>query len=149
MRLAGVSFVAFQVVGITTMNPFVELWGAVLAAIAALGLLWFIVRTIQRSSREIADTPTLWVGRDYACPACARPLRQGWVLMGKGAIWAERDQRPLSPFVHIGNAMPNTISMSWRPATNLAWRCEHCELLLIDHSRLVARRRAARATGPG
>lgn len=112
-------------------------WLAGGLAIGALLFLLILVRHLRRQSREVPATDALWHGRDYACPQCGQPLQPGWVLLGKGAIWSPRHQQPPGTFAHLGMALPNTISLSLRPASNMAWRCPDCQLLLIDHSRLV------------
>jgi hypothetical protein len=64
-------------------------------------------------------------------------MEQGWALLGKGAIWSSRSRAKPGTFSHIGAALDNTISMSLRPAVNMAWRCASCRLLLLDHAKLV------------
>ncbi|TCT21511.1 PF20097 family protein [Thiobaca trueperi] len=118
-----------------TAHP--ALWPAAAVAIGALLSLLLLVRHLRRQSCEVPATDALWHGRDYACPQCCQPLQPGRVLLGKGAIWSPRHQRPPGAFAHLGMALPNTISLSLRPASNMAWRCPDCQLLLIDHSRLV------------
>lgn len=107
------------------------------AAIAALLALWAIVRHLQGKACESPATSDLWSGRAYACPDCGTAMEAGWVMLGKGAIWSSREKGPPGAFAHIGNALPNTISLSLRPAANMAWRCSSCRLLLIDHAKLV------------
>ena len=108
-----------------------------LVAILALVLLLHLLRTIRRRSREVAGTPALWEGRDYRCPGCRGDLEPGWVMLGRGAIWRDRAKGPPGPFNTIAGALPNTISLSLRPAANQGWRCPRCQLLLVDYSRLV------------
>ena len=64
-------------------------------------------------------------------------MQQGWVLLGKGAIWSERVVGAPGVFSHIGQALPNTLSMHLKPAVNMAWRCAPCAILTIDHDKLV------------
>ena len=106
-------------------------------AIAALSVLLVLVRRIARRSRTLPDIPSLWHGRDYACPQCGAAMQPGWVLLGKGAIWSDRARGKPGAFANIGQALPNTISLNLRPAVNMAWRCAGCRLLLIDHDKLV------------
>jgi ribosomal protein L37AE/L43A len=112
---------------ITALIPF---------ALAMAALLWIVVR-VRRRSRDVSDAPALWQRRDYVCPDCGHRMQQGWVLMGKGAIWTERARARPGLFAHIGNALPNTLSMRLPPAANMAWRCDNCRMLLIDHDKLV------------
>ena len=106
-------------------------------AILALILLLVLVRIMRRRSREVDNTPGLWQGRDYRCPGCRGALESGWVMLGRGAIWKNRSEGPPGAFSTIAGALPNTLSLSLRPAANQAWRCPRCQLLLVDHSRLV------------
>lgn len=108
-----------------------------ITAVGSLLFLLWLVRTIQRRNRTVSDDPRLWEGSDYRCPKCGIDMEQGWVLLGKGAIWSSRRQGKAGTFSHIGSSLENTISMSLRPASNMAWRCHGCRLLLLDHDKLV------------
>jgi len=114
-----------------------ELTVALIIALLAIGTLLALVYWVGRRNRVVADDPALWSGRDYPCPQCGAPMRQGWVMLGKGAIWSERAAGRPGAFAHIGQALPNTISMQLKPAANMAWRCDACRILTIDHDKLV------------
>ena len=105
--------------------------------VAATGLLLALVVWIRRHHRAVPDDAALWQGRDYPCPGCGAAMTQGWVMLGKGAIFATRGQGRPGLFAHIGSALPNTIGMHMRPAANMAWHCDECRLLLLDHDKLV------------
>jgi hypothetical protein len=119
------------------MIPDLAFWVGVAVAISALAALWAMMRQLKGITRETLPTPELWAGRSYRCPQCSAEMQAGWVMLGKGAIWSSREKGPPGAFAHIGSALPNTISLSLRPAANMAWRCSRCELLLIDHGKLV------------
>jgi hypothetical protein len=104
------------------------------AAIAAL--LWLLVRT-QRRNHAVKDAPELWSGLDYCCPKCGAHMERGWVLLGKGAIWSDHAQGRPGAFSLITQALPNTLSFRVQPASNMAWRCSACRLLLVDYAKLV------------
>jgi hypothetical protein len=112
---------------------------AALICVSALLALFWLVRHIDRKSTKVADRVALWNERDYLCPACGEPMEQGWVMLGKGAIWSQRSKGKPGIFSSIGSALDNTISLSLRPASNMAWRCSDCRLLVVDHSKLVER----------
>ena len=101
--------------------------------LALAGILW----RIERKGTKVPDSVALWNGREYSCPGCGSTMRQGWVLLGKGAIWSARSAGRPGTFASIGSALDNTISLSIPPASNMAWRCPPCGLLLLDHSKLV------------
>lgn len=119
---------------VSTQSGFIIAAGLALSVLLAL---WWLVRHLQRQTQCVAATPDLWTDRDYCCPACGQPMQPGWLLLGKGAIWTERNQRPPSTFAHLGQALPNTISLDWRPASNMSWRCHSCQLLLVDHAKMI------------
>jgi hypothetical protein len=108
-----------------------------LTAALGVGALVWLLLWIGRHNRAVADAPALWQGRDYGCPRCGAAMAQGWVMLGKGAIFSPRARGRPGPFAHIGRALPNTISLHFRPAANMAWHCPACRLLLIDHDKLV------------
>jgi hypothetical protein len=118
-----------------------DLWISVGAALGVsifgFGALYGIILWMRRRNRAVADTPELWRGREYACPGCGGEMEQGWVMLGKGAIFSSRARGRPGPFSHIGHALPNTISMHLKPASNMAWHCGSCRLLLLDHDKLV------------
>lgn len=121
------------------MNTDPYLLAAAAIGVIALLVLLAMVRFLARRNRTVAEGPVLWEGRDYRCPTCGGTMEQGWVLLGKGAIWSPRGRGRPGTFSHIGSALENTISLSLRPAANMAWRCSACRMLLVDHSKLVGR----------
>ena len=108
-----------------------------LAAILVLLFLLWVLRRIGRGTREVTGGPGLWDGRDYRCPACGTAMDQGWLLFGRGAVWSPRGRGQPGALTGITAALPNTISLSLRPACNMAWHCPRCQLLVADHSKLV------------
>jgi len=108
-----------------------------LGGAAALFALLLIVRRIDKRNRTVPDDPQLWYGRDYPFPTCGASMERGWVLMGKGAIWSPHNRGKPGAFSNIGSALPNTLSLSMRPGVNMAWRCEPCRMLTLDHDKLV------------
>jgi hypothetical protein len=112
-------------------------WAAVVVALAVLLALLWVVRKVARKNRTVADSPSLWEGRDYRCPQCSTSMERGWVMLGRGAIWSAHGARKPGTFAHIGGALENTVSLSLPPAANMAWRCPTCRLLLVDHDKLV------------
>lgn len=108
-----------------------------LGGVAALLSLLLIVRKIDRRNRTLPDDPQLWSGRDYRCPQCGACMEQGWALLGKGAIWSPRSRGRPGPFANIGSSLPNTLSLSMRPGSNMGWHCPACRILILDHDKLV------------
>jgi predicted RNA-binding Zn-ribbon protein involved in translation (DUF1610 family) len=113
------------------------LFVSVLLALGSLVALLWIVRRMQRKTRTVAEAPGLWDRRDYRCPQCGAPMEEGWVMLGRGAIWSARRMGRPGTFAHIGVALENTVSLALPPAANTAWRCPTCRLLLVDYDKLV------------
>ena len=111
-----------------------------LALLLVVGTIALLLRRVARNNRNIEENDSLWENRDYRCPQCATPMEQGYVLMGKGMIWAPRRGGTIGSFAHIGQALGNTISLRLPPALNMAWRCAHCELTIVDHSKLIKKK---------
>ena len=108
-----------------------------LTAILALLILLLLFRKISRKNHTQPDQPGLWEGREYTCPQCKTEMEQGWVLLGKGAIWSPRSRGKPGIFSSITATLPNTLSLSFRPAVNMAWHCSDCQILMIDHHQLI------------
>lgn len=93
--------------------------------------------TTRRNNRAVPDNRKLWNGRDYVCPHCKAEMARGWVLCRNGMVWSPlRDGRP-GALSRVGDALPNTQSMHLRTASNMAWHCPSCSLILVDHDKLV------------
>jgi predicted RNA-binding Zn-ribbon protein involved in translation (DUF1610 family) len=122
-----------------TMNADIFFMVGALVALSGLLALFWIVRAVRRRTRLVRDSATLWEGRAYPCPQCGGTMQEGWVMLGRGAIWSPRSAGRPGSFAHIGNALENTLTFTLPPAGNMAWRCPSCRLLLIDHDKMVKR----------
>jgi hypothetical protein len=125
------------------MNAAQDLWMAmteplILGALAIGFLIWLVV-WIERRNRTVPDDPALWPDWAHSCPKCGAPMSEGWVLLGKGAIWSDRAAGRPGSFASIGKTLPNTLSLRLRPAANMGWRCERCRVLTIDYDKLVGK----------
>ena len=121
------------------MSGFTPVFLVAAASVAALGFLWWLIRHVGRRNRVVDEDAAPWPFTDTKCPRCGQAMEPGYVMLGRGAIWASRDGRSAGTFAHIGQSLPNTLSLDIRPALNRAWRCVSCQQLLIDHSRLIRR----------
>jgi hypothetical protein len=116
-----------------------DLYSLIVAAVLVLALLTMLggLLWLRRRNRRVPDSAALWQGLDRRCPDCGGEMEEGWVMLGKGAIWSPRARGRPGTFAHIGQALPNTISLDLKPAANMGWRCEDCRLLLVDYDKLV------------
>lgn len=108
-------------------------------SVAALLLILFIVRRVNRKTLVVGEDPRFWLERELHCPGCGESMAEGYVMAGKGVIWRPRAEQGPGIFAHIGQALENTMSFGLPPALNMAWRCESCELIMLDLSKMVRR----------
>ncbi|MEZ5581773.1 MAG: PF20097 family protein [Candidatus Competibacteraceae bacterium] len=108
-----------------------------LLSVGALILVWLLVRYFMGRNRVLPEQQAPRAANNYTCPDCSKPMQPGYLLFGRGAIWAPRVEKPPGSVAHIGQALPNTVSFGLPPDLNLGWRCIPCDLLLVDHRQLV------------
>jgi hypothetical protein len=115
---------------------FIELLsGAIL--IATLLILLILLRRMEKKNTVMhIDRSTLsW--SDYKCPKCRQFMQHGYTLAGRGIIWASKDSKKPGPFSNVAQALENTASLRLSPPLNMAWYCQECKLILMDHSKML------------
>ena len=112
-------------------------WMLILFPVIAAVPLFLLVRYL-RAKNQVANYDSRGHQKvAVACPSCQRAMAPGLALMGRGLIWRQPGQRGSGTFSLITQALPNTLSINLPPAFNRAWRCEGCEMAVIDHSEMV------------
>lgn len=106
-------------------------------ALLLLTFLLFYLWRIHQNNIIVEDIPSRWENTDYHCPKCGELMSAGFILAGKGMIWAPRDWKRVSVFQNIGQVLENTINVVWPPAMNMSWKCVKCRMIVLDHSKLV------------
>jgi hypothetical protein len=51
---------------------------------------------------------------------------------------------PAGQWLPLWRVLPDTLGAGLRVLENPAWRCESCQLILLDHSHMIDRRQAGR-----
>lgn len=124
------------------MNDPVLLPALIIAAILFLGIgamLWRLFRTVAARHSASTTVQRYRLERQhYHCPRCDAPMREGYVL-GRGLVWLDELERARFHKLDLESTLPNTLNLSPRVGANGAGRCDRCQLLVIDHSRLVRR----------
>ena len=115
----------------------IVLFSLVAGALLLLVFLLFYLWRLHQKNTIVVDDPSHWENTDYHCPRCGQPMSAGFILAGKGIIWAPQDWKRVSMFQNIGQVLENTINVVWPPAMNMSWRCEKCQMIVLDHSKLV------------
>ncbi|MEE4379198.1 MAG: PF20097 family protein [Candidatus Competibacteraceae bacterium] len=108
-----------------------------LLSVSVLVLAWLLMKYFMRRNRVLPEQQATRITNSYICPDCGKPMQSGYLLLGRGAIWAPRTEQAPGNVAHIGQALPNTVSFGLPPDLNLGWRCIPCNLLLVDHCQLV------------
>lgn len=94
-----------------------------------------IVVVLSKSTKPLrsdaSDIPA------HNCPNCGRPMQTGFALAGKGVAWREASQKYTLWQMTIFGSLPNTVNKGFTRRENRAWRCETCQLILMDHSEMV------------
>ena len=119
------------------MNHITFIVFPVIFVIIALIFLWVFLRKIVKKNKVEYKDYSLLVWQEYKCLNCREIMEQGFAFTGKGIIWALKNKKKPGAFSNIGQVLENTLSMSFRPALNMAWHCNNCKLIVIDHSRLL------------
>jgi predicted RNA-binding Zn-ribbon protein involved in translation (DUF1610 family) len=103
---------------------------------SAIAMVVYVIH-LRRNNRTVREHDRLWRDRLYTCPSCGALMVQGWAQLGRGIVWAQRRRGRPGGLSSIGDTLPNTQSMHLRMASNMAWRCPKCALVLIDHKKMV------------
>lgn len=119
-----------------------------LLLIAALVAMFIVRRT--REANPMGNQNEMPLGRldqqFYKCPKCQTYMLSGFCYAARGLFWRGIEDKAPGMFSPVGKFVVNTLNHGFKPRGNPAWRCEHCNLLLIDHSILVSQS-AGRAAG--
>ncbi len=117
--------------------------GAVVIA-ALIAVLW--IRRIRRQHVTVVPSEQYEPQRPrYACPRCGRPMQPGYAVFADGLHFLPDLRRAWRHPLDIEGGLPNTVNFTLGAAGNAAWRCADCQMVLVDHSCLVSRRRHLKA----
>ena len=119
------------------MNDLALLASAILTITLVLLFIWILMRRILKKNKVVQVEKSSLNWKELKCPNCERIMEEGYAFAGKGIFWAAKSAKKPGAFSYIGQALENTLSISLRPALNMAWRCNSCKMILIDHSRML------------
>jgi hypothetical protein len=109
----------------------------VLVTTIILVILFIAIWRLNRRNTVITLDRSEIEWTQLECPMCHKKLTTGFALPGRGVIWSDKSEKKPGPFANIGSVLDNTISISFRPALNIAWRCKGCELVILDISKMI------------
>ena len=110
---------------------------AILTIILMLLFIWILMRKILKKNKVVSADESSLSWKELECPNCERIMEQGYAFAGKGIFWAAKRAKKPGAFSHVGYALENTFGISFRPDLNMAWHCNSCKMILIDHSRIL------------
>ena len=102
-----------------------------------VGVLWLLLRKLTKENKitKLSESEIEW--QEIKCPKCQHAMECGYSMAGRGVIWREKHAKRPGLFATIFSALDNTMSISAPPALNLSWHCQHCKLIMLDHSKMV------------
>lgn len=107
-----------------------------------VGLFIFLFAQLRKLNKNtvIIDYDHAKLKNDkYQCPKCSVLMKPVFVIAGKGIMWRYADDKPLKVFSMIFRCLDNTLNMSASVRENMAFECEDCKFVLIDHSCFVGK----------
>jgi hypothetical protein len=119
---------------VSTVEASGQLLWALSGALAAvlLGLLWLGL-FLQRSFGQPVFPPRrMEVEHEVRCPACEKPMEQGYVPLLAGMHWRALGEPIGLP--HAAGGLPGTVGWRQRPRLH-ALRCASCEVLTLQYGR--------------
>lgn len=111
---------------------------AVLIAVTGIIILIYFLRKMERKNRIVSAHESELHWKDIKCSYCGQYVDQGYAFAGKGISWTPRQHRKPGVFSTVVSSLENTISMRIPPPLNMAWHCNNCKLIVIDHSKMIS-----------
>jgi len=115
----------------------------VFVMIGSLALILIVMFIVRRAKEASSMTNENEIGfslaeQSFKCPKCQLDMLSGFTYAARGLFWRGIQEKAPSLFSPVGTSISNTLIWGFKPRGNLAWRCVHCNLLLIDHSSLMS-----------
>lgn len=134
------AFAAFQGQAAPPARSLYLLSAALIGTAAFIAWLFYKIRSITTRIITISET-VLIRKNNLLCPVCGKMMAAGFSASPRGVFFRNSVQKPFGTFIPIWQALKNTLNTGIVPKENVAWRCESCALILIDHSAAVVRNR--------
>ncbi len=75
--------------------------------------------------------------KPHICPKCGFNMTPGFAFTQRGLYWRLPDMKPMGALMTRGKLVNNTYNMGFVGAENRSWRCDRCQLLLLDIGEMV------------
>lgn len=107
-------------------------------------LMIFLFKQLNRNSQDlryiVPEGTKDYSDEEILCPVCHEAMISGYSITNRGIIFHERNEEfSLLKAMLNNQLLKNTADYSFRfrPRENQAWRCHSCQIVLIDHSKLL------------
>lgn len=125
------------------MERLIYILSAGMVIVATLFFLYFYVKKLQKLSTGYKSYGEIDRYITHKCPQCGKVMEKGFITASKGIFYRANDEKPLSPFqFEFSRLLKNTMNITTSAKENVAWRCEDCNYILVDHSYLIGKQRA-------
>ena len=108
-----------------------------LLTVAGIAFLIYFLRKTEKRNHIVTTHESLLHWPEVKCAHCGKSMQQGYSFTGKGISWTPRHRRTPGNLLTIVSTLENTFSMRLPQPLNMAWHCAQCQLILIDHSKMV------------
>ena len=119
-------------------EQFVSMIVIVLTSVISLGVVIALI-IVNRGRNKFTEI-TLDESRrlpHHRCPKCGFNMTPGFIFTQRGLFWRKPETKPMTMLMTRGKLMNNTYNMGFTAAENRAWKCDRCELVLMDVSEMV------------
>ncbi len=110
---------------------------AIFTIVLVLLIIWMLMKRILKKNTVVSVDEYSLSWKETRCPNCESRMEEGYAFPGKGIFWTHKRAKKPGAFSHVGLALENTFSVSFRPNLNMAWHCDTCKMILIDHSKML------------
>jgi rubrerythrin len=124
------------------MERLIYILSAGTVGIAVILFLYLMLKRLQRLNNGYKSYGEIDRHIAYKCPKCGKVMENGFVMAGKGICYRADEEKPLSQVIGPKTLLKNTMNMTMSAKENVAWRCEDCNYILVDHSYLIGKKRA-------
>ena len=111
----------------------------VIITIIALAVLFHIISKGINKGSSYKKYGEISANIKYKCPKCGQVMENGFVAVDRGISYRASEKKRQGIFMKSNRFLKNTFNMSFSIKENLAWRCENCSYILIDHSNAIGK----------
>lgn len=124
--------------GLSTVHLVVIIVGSVIVLAALVFFYVYMRRMYLSQNNALAGDVVPLMRLKVDCPRCHKRMQPGFALAARGIFWRADQDKPFGLANTPGRLLSSTANWGMRTRENMAWRCEACNMLLVDHSHLLS-----------